>query len=431
MKVGIISINMYSKQLNFACPLHSYAFQEFLLKNNIDCAILNYTQVDYDNFDLRHPYNYFARLCDEYKKSGKDKKNSAKMRRTEELRDAFKEIYAEREVRYDKFQHFIDTRYIKTDEVYNSSLLEIKDPGFDCYICCTDVIWKNRPRFGFDRGYFLASRAMEDKWKIAYATSRGVYPAYTQEDKENFFYYINDIDAISVREESLANYIKENTEKEVTEVIDPVFLHEKDFYEEILEEPKEKGYLLLYYVMEKAEDTIAQAVNYARAHKLKIVELTERPLKKGRLCGYDDIEVIYKYDIGVEEWLGYIKYADCVFTNSFHGACFSIIFEKQIFAGKRNGDKVPNVLRKFGLSERNIDMQSDIVANPLPAIDYDKVRPILERERKQSSEWILNAIRSVEHKSRAERDYDTWKKKRQFKVFYNSGGAFLRRNKAS
>lgn len=421
MKVGIISINMYSKGLNFACPLHNYAFQQFLLQNDVDCTVVNYTPIYYNNFDLRHPYDYYVRLCEEYEKSGKDKTNPEEMKRRTELRDAWKELYAERERRYDKFQHFIDTRYIKTEEVYNCHLLEVKDPGFDCYICCTDVIWKKEPGFGFDRGFFLAGRAMENKWKISYAASRGVYHCATQEDEDTFFHYVSDIDAISVREEILANYLKEHIDNEVTMVVDPVLLHKKEFYDEILVEPEEKGYLFLYYVMERANDTIVQAVNYARAHNLKIVEITDRPVKGGRLQEYDDVEVIYNYDMGIEEWLGYIKNADCVFTNSFHCICFSVLFEKQIFVGTRNGDKVTHVLEMFGLSDRRINAKSDIITNPLPDIDYSTVRPILEKKRKESSEFILNAIHRMEHETRSERDYDTWKKKQKFKIFYNSG----------
>lgn len=34
------------------------------------------------------------------------------------------------------------------------------------------------------------------------------------------------------------------------------------------------------------------------------------------------------YSASVEEFLGYIKYADYVVTNSFHGTAFSVIFHK-------------------------------------------------------------------------------------------------------
>ena len=40
MKVGIISINKYSKHLNFGAALHSYAFQQYLDKQGIDNCLL-------------------------------------------------------------------------------------------------------------------------------------------------------------------------------------------------------------------------------------------------------------------------------------------------------------------------------------------------------------------------------------------------------
>ena len=55
MKIGIISINMYSKGLNFACPLHTYAFQQFLLEKGFDATVINYKPIYFDNFDLRNP----------------------------------------------------------------------------------------------------------------------------------------------------------------------------------------------------------------------------------------------------------------------------------------------------------------------------------------------------------------------------------------
>ena len=36
MKIGIISINAHTKVLNFASPLHSYAFQQFLKMHGYD-----------------------------------------------------------------------------------------------------------------------------------------------------------------------------------------------------------------------------------------------------------------------------------------------------------------------------------------------------------------------------------------------------------
>ena len=78
--------------------------------------------------------------------------------------------------------------------------------------------------------------------------------------------------------------------------------------------------------------------------------------------------------MGIEEWLGYIRYADAVFTNSFHCCCFSILFEKELFVGFRMGDKVTHVLEMFDMLERKFERESDLINNPLPKTDYEKVK---------------------------------------------------------
>lgn len=421
MKIGIISINMFSKGLNFACPLHNFAFQQFLLKNKIDNTIISYTPVYFNDFNLRHPYEYYKKICDNMEKNGKKELDPDNWQRFTELRDEYQALYNERERRYDKFQNFIDTNYIKTDKIYDADLLEVEDPGFDCYICCTDVIWKKEPGFGFDRGFFLACSSLENKWKISYAASRGVYHSENEEDEKTFLHYIDDIDAVSVREKFLAEYLRKNISQDVTEVLDPVLLHEKEFYYDFMKKPEEEHYLFLYYVQEKAEATIEQAVKYARVHNLKIVEITDRPIKGGRLQQYTDVEVIYNYDMGIEEWLGYIRYADAVFTNSFHCCCFSILFEKELFVGFRMGDKVTHVLEMFDMLERKFERESDLINNPLPKTDYEKVKKIMAEKRKESSEFILNAIHAMENKEKQKKDYGWWKRRQTYPIHYNSG----------
>lgn len=205
---------MHTKNLNFASPLHTYAFQQFLKQKGIDSTIIDYKPVYYNDFNMRHPYETYKIQYENLKSSGKkDAETKKKIRIAKKRRDAYQRLYAEREIRYDKFQRFIEKNYQKTDACYDSDQLEILDPGFDCYICVTDVIWKNEPGEGFDRGYFLASKAMENKWKISYAASRGVHYAQTANEIEKFFYYIEDIDWISVREDSLKGYIEENSGK--------------------------------------------------------------------------------------------------------------------------------------------------------------------------------------------------------------------------
>lgn len=423
MKIGLISINMYSKGLNFASVIHTVAFQQFLLSRGIETEVIDYKPVYFDNFDLRHPADYYARKCDEIdnlKTEAERETRKKNLHRYEQKRDGFRRIYKEREARYDKFEQFIEKYYIKTKTCYDSDLLEVMDPGFDCYICVTDVIWKMDKGNRFDRGFFLASRAMENKWKIAYSASRGANFSRDQKSEAEFLRYVDDLDYISVREKSLKDYLDSRLDKEVHLVLDPVLLQDRSFYDEMAVSPEEKQYILLYYVMEKANDTKRNAIEYAKRRHMKIVEITDLPQFTSD-DDYDGVEHIVKYAIGIEEWLGYIRDADCIFTNSFHATCFSILFHKKIFVGKRNGDKVTNLLEMFGLSERRIESCDDIDAMESEEIDYDAVDVILTEKRKESEDFILTAIRNCENKTREPRDYEWWRRSLMYPIIYHSG----------
>lgn len=59
MKIALISINAHTKVLNFASPLHTYVFQQFLLDNGIKTTIVDYKPVYFKNFDVEHPLFYY------------------------------------------------------------------------------------------------------------------------------------------------------------------------------------------------------------------------------------------------------------------------------------------------------------------------------------------------------------------------------------
>lgn len=427
MKIGLISINMYSKRLNFACPLHNWAFQKFLEQNGIQSTIIDYTPNYYDNFDLRHPVNYYNKKVEHWEKkyesalkTGKQADISLaakKLKEHSQLRDSFSRYYHERASRYDKFQNFIDSNYIKTSEKYDSALLEIKDPGFDCYICVTDAIWKKEPYYGYEPGFFLASKCMDNKQKIAYAAS--TYFTESEEDQKLTEAWIRDIDYVFVREDFMKKSIQAKIREDVNQVVDPVLLHTADFYEDIIIKPKEENYLLLYYVMDQNPAIAEQAIKYARANNLKIIEISDQADENDFLKTHDP-DAIFKYNIGIEEWLGYLKYATCVFTNSFHACCFCILFETIFFAGRRKYDKVGAVLDMVGLSQQ-ISNTQELSSYELPKINWESVRNKLSAKRKESQLLILGAIYAASHNSAKRTNYLEQRKNQEFPLFYNIG----------
>lgn len=382
MKVGIISINAHTKVLNFASPLHSYAFQQFLQMNGIESVIIDYKPNYYGQFNPRHPYFYYRKHPVKNKKKQKA------------IEHKWLKLFLARQKRFDKFQHFIDRYYVTTDKCYNHKLLDTEDLGLDCYICATDVIWKCNKNAGFDRGFFLACDSMKGKYKIAYAASRGPVVELDKEKQQLFLEYISEFQHISVREESLGNYIESISDIKVTHVLDPVLLHEKEFYEPIIKRPgRKKGYVLLYVVMESAIPLIELAVAFAEKNGLEVIELSEN-MADAKIPAGTHHKVVY--DIGIEDWLGYMDEAEYIFTNSFHATCFSILFHKQFFVGKRNGDKILSVMEMFGLSGRKVEdcfEGSDCIAKE---IDFAPVDVLRREYMQKSSDFILSALEDAE-----------------------------------
>lgn len=400
MQIGIIGINKYAKFLNFACDLHVYAFQQFLAQNGYESTILDYKPAYFGHFDMREPAPSAEAAYRRAIKTAPPKDPealaayNAKLSKLAELAEGYRSAESQRRTRYDKFEKFVEKNLTFTTEQYDSDLLEVRDPGFDCYICVTDVIWQSIPNHTFDRGFLLGSKAFEGKRKISYAASRGASGDFDQDTATQFFNYLSDIDAISVREQDFNDYITNNSPYESTTVMDPVMLHDADFWSNIATAPNLERYIVLYYVMERASDTITKAVEYAKLHDLTVVELSDRPNTLGRITD-PDVKRISRYDVGMEEWLGYIKNAEAIFTNSFHGCCFSVIFEKPFFVGARNGNKVPNFLATLNLSDRRFGSNTP-AASLSTAINYDQVKEILSKERSHSESFILSALKEAE-----------------------------------
>ncbi len=388
MKVGLISINAHTKVLNFASPLHTYAFQQFLFSNGIDNVIIDYEPCYRGGLDIRHPYDYWvAHPC----------KNAKKQ---EQKETTWKLLYKDREERFDKFQKFIDDNYVKTAECYTQEKLDVEDVGCDIYMCVTDVIWKYNPNNGFDRGFFLACKSMDGKGKIAYAASKGV-KEYTPEQGREANEMLKSFNYIACREKSLADFVNTKTSSKASIVVDPVFLQPTEFYDKMLINPEEKDYILIYAVMEKAGGVVEEAMRLAKEKNLAVVDIS------------DDATILYqspngdritKYNIGVEEWLGYIKNATYIFTNSFHCCCFSIIFNKQFFVWKRNGDKVDFVLQLFGLTDRKIKKNSKFKQKP---IDYEPINRLREEYVEQSKKFVLEALKRTEKELHKKQNFFT------------------------
>ena len=109
-------------------------------------------------------------------------------------------------------------------------------------------------------------------------------------------------------------------------------------------------------------------------------------------------DYVVKY-AGPREFLGYIKNAKIIVTDSFHGTVFSIIFRKNFYVFERfsNTDKICqnsriyNILNKTNLIDRIIKFDG-YINNHIHEINYNDVYKLLEAERLNSITYLKDSI---------------------------------------
>lgn len=273
----------------------------------------------------------------------------------------------------------------------NSTLseTELRDLSYDYYIVGSDQVW-NPEITKLNPAYFLDFVC--EGIKISYAASMALDPTSASINDAVFKKYIPNLDYISLREKAHIEYIQQFTDKTVCSVVDPTMLLTVNDYNDIVLEdsiPKEP-YILSYFLTHEA--TLADyTIALARRFGLKIVhyyaDYPDRIFTEGSKC--------FAFD-GPREFLGLIKNASLIFTNSFHGTVFSILFERPFYTyiGKRKMlSRVMELTSEFHLEDRRFSDFSDLRSSTLD-IDYKKTKDTLMVKRKSSEQFILSALKA-------------------------------------
>lgn len=273
----------------------------------------------------------------------------------------------------------------------------------DTFLVGSDQLW-NWWNNKHATGYFFLDFAYKDHKKIAYATSFGCdFTDYPEDIRLKVGYYLSRFDAISVRERSGVDVLKREFMTDATHVLDPVFLCDMDSYREVVnagikvDEP-----YVFSYILDPTEDKINMVKETARARGISYriaidalgnVNDESKKLIDGTLAS--DPNVLR--DIGIEDWLSLIAGADYVATDSFHGFCFSLIFEKPSMAyvnPRRGAARFESIAQQLGVEDRLIVSFAEAEERGLATrdIDYSAVREKLEANRCQSRKWLADAL---------------------------------------
>ncbi len=285
------------------------------------------------------------------------------------------------------FKKFAD-KYLDYTQEYKYSELPQLNNITDTFIVGSDQVW--RPIFlGKHKDAFYLSFADNNAKKIACSASMGLeFYQGTESDKSEAAFYIEKFDAISVREKSGQKILKDWGIDSVVNT-DPVFWIDREYYDKIADSIDIKcpqDFIVSYFLGPKEPD------NY-------LIQEYEKRM---------GIPVI-KIDMNktsMEEWLYYTKNAKLVLTNSFHGVCMSLIFNKEFICSAEKTQvysRFDTLFHKFSIKHRFM-ASSEIIRNScyeFAAIDYDKINSEIVYERQNALKWLKEAMNS-EHKPMSE-----------------------------
>jgi len=358
---------------NYGASLQAYALMKYLQKLGHDVEIINYKP----NYLSKH-YNLFA------------VNNSAW-----NTNIIIKAIYLivkfpgrllslQRKHNFDRFTK----KYLKLTPIRYLSNEHLKEslPIADIYICGSDQIWNCLFENGKDPAFYL-DFVPDDKRKISYAASFAI----KQIPKQSINFVkkkINNIDCISVRENSGIEILESLGIHRGIQVVDPVFLLDGVEWDHLCKYQMNEKYLLVYD-FDKNDLVKKIAIKIAQEKKLKIYCVNNYK------CKYADKNFQFA---DTEMFISLIKNAEFVISNSFHGTAFSIIFEKNFCVVNRNENinaRMFDLLASLEIGKRLVENEMDII-NVTSKIDYYAINNKLSNQKLKSKQFLHNSINGVD-----------------------------------
>lgn len=267
-----------------------------------------------------------------------------------------------------------DTKLISSDNCINEH--------YDYFVAGSDQIWN--PLFKFNDEIEFLSFAKSSQ-KIAYAASIGLsnLPAeYADIYKER----LKSFKAISMREEAGTKIVTELTGRtDIATVLDPTLLLEKNKWKKISKKYKyqpSKPYIFKYILGLNNNGIDTQIEDFAKSNNFDIF----------------DLNVNFNGDdrpIGPAEFINLIENSEAVFTDSFHGTVFSLIYERPFYTilrptqeGYGNmSSRIETLLNMVNMNNRMVRQEDDIKLIPYEC-SFEYAKDIINKKRDESLEFL-------------------------------------------
>lgn len=367
MKAGILTFHFAN---NYGAVLQTFALQQALLSLHIENEIVDYRCPAISVVEPRRVNPFFV-----------TRENGLIVYAKNVIYNTWAlNHYSSRRRKFEKFRK----TYLKINgDVCDDPERINENAEFSSFVCGSDQIWNFKITNGYDAAYFCAFSGASSTNNITYAASCG--KSGISNDDTDFFNLLNNFNAISVRERSLKDSLKRVEGRNVECVLDPTLLVPPDTWNQFPNTGKYQGkkYIILYMIEENPE-VIALARKIAAETGLEIYEITTK--KQLRRNGIHQLD-----NCGPEEFVDLFRNCSYVVTNSFHGTCFSLIFEKSFVTIPHSlvGQRMIDLLHDVGLDDCITYIADSWKAHP---IDYVEVKKKIELLRSKSTEFLKQSL---------------------------------------
>ena len=370
MKVGIVT---FQRENNYGAILQSFALQKVICGLGVECETIDY-QRDVVGDVLQWQKNKIMG----YLKGKPDKQLYTDM---EFLRMTILEKF---------FNHLSIKKFdmlrgkMKYSEKVDKKTIHRLEDRYDLIITGSDQVW-NPGRVNLDSTYLLDWVKDGDK-KASYAASFGINEI-PEKYVEKYRQCLNNYRYYSCREAEGVKILEQLVHEEGRVVLDPTMLMTGEGWKRYTRRYNKKEPYVFVYQLGVSDTLLKCAKILARRKGLKIIALPYP--RKGK-------NVYWMPRIGPQEWLGLIQGAEYVMTNSFHGAVFSLLFEREVYieiTGQRvraaMKSRIENLVRMLGREDRVIG-ENGLTENTM---DYDIVRKRIDKYRKESVGYLKSMLK--------------------------------------
>lgn len=382
-RIGIITT---FKANNYGAELQAFALQKKLRLMGYDAELIDYlfyknkgyvyskNSTPWKNFGLKDRIKHYLlyRVLNPFIAVWGNCLSSTMRQRTKNFREF-----------HQNYSHMSKT-YCSMDDLYAADL------NYDVYCVGSDQVWNPATAISIEP-YFLTF-APKDANKISYASSFGV-STLPSETRQKYANGLNNLGAISCREEEGVKLVKELTGRDATHVVDPTLLLKAEEWKSISKSslcPTDSKYILLYNIYELG--SIYQlARRISRELGWPILKLCKRGFLLRKHKGVKNIP-----SAGPADFVGLIENAGLLLTNSFHGCAFAVNLQTPFWVildqKASNNSRLYSFLKRLHLENRVLEDTNLSNFDYLQNINYDNVSESLEAWRKKSLAYLKSAI---------------------------------------